>query len=149
MSNETVKTMAPRTWLTEGREKLGMDRQEFGNLCGCSEMLIRWLEEGVTITHPLIAAVIVRVIGGTVAQYNELVHPDRKAKVVPKVKMPGCRDAWKKPKECVECKRVFTPSNRNQIFCNMHCAGRHNQNIRRARVTEELMQEGICQPERA
>lgn len=138
---EEKKQLAERTWMIEGREKLGMDRQEFGDYCGCSEMLIGWLEEGNTITHPLIAAVIVRVIGGTVAQYNELVHPDRRARSVPRVKMPKRRDAWKKPKECLQCGRVFMPSNKAQIFCNMRCAGKHNQNIRRSRETEERKRE--------
>ena len=135
--SEARQPQAARTWLTEGRMKLGMDRQEFAAMCGCSEMLIGWLEDGTTITHPLIAAVIVRAIGGTVAQYNEIVHQDRRAKAVPKVKMPKRPDPWRKPRECPECSKIFAPGNKTQIYCGLRCAGKANRRQIQRRETME------------
>lgn len=81
-----------RTWLIESREKMKLDRREFGRICRCSEYLIAWLENGITVTHPNIAARIVRVVGGNVEQYNELVAECHRKKAVPRVrKMPGER----------------------------------------------------------
>lgn len=82
----TDKKTEPRTWLIEGRKRMGLDRREFARICRCSERLIAWLEGGVTITHPNIAARIVRIVGGTVDQYNQLVAQCHQAKAVPMVK---------------------------------------------------------------
>ena len=92
---EEKKQMAKRTWLTEGREKLGLSVKDFANMCACSERLIIWLEDGSSITHPLIAAVIVRAIHGNVGQFNQLVHATRRAKAIPRVKMPKY-EPWRK-----------------------------------------------------
>lgn len=77
------KKIEPRTWLTEGRERLGLDRKLFGMVCGASEVLMTWLEEGLTITHPNIATRIVRTLGLGVDRYNEIVHPEHHAEVLP------------------------------------------------------------------
>jgi len=83
-----------RTWLINGREALGLDRQAFGVKCDCSDRLIWMLEETGTITHPQIAAAIIRLIGGSVDQYNDLVDKSHHARVVPKVKQPKGRGKW-------------------------------------------------------
>ena len=82
---EPKKVLIPRTWLIKEREKRGMDRQEFGNACGCSAKLIEFLELG-TPTHPQIAAAIARYLGGDVEKYNDLVAECHKARVIPKIK---------------------------------------------------------------
>jgi hypothetical protein len=79
-----VKTK-PRKWLIRARERMRLDRQQFGVKCGCSDKLIYMLEETGTITHPQIAAQIVRFIGGDVENYNDLVDDSRRARVVPKI----------------------------------------------------------------
>lgn len=75
-----------RTWIIAGRNRMGLNRREFARICRCSEYLIAWLEDGVTITHPNIAARIVRIVGGTVDQYNQLVAKCHRAKAVPRPK---------------------------------------------------------------
>lgn len=121
---EIEKKITPNTWLTEGREKLGLDRKEFGNMCGCSELLITWLEEGTTITHPLIAAAIVRRIGGNVEQYNRLVHPIRHTGEIPKVRMRKAND-WKVARPCDFCGNGFIPAYKEQRFCSRSCGVHH------------------------
>lgn len=115
-------TISPRTWLTEGRERLGLDRKTFGMACGASEILISWLEDRLTITHPNIAARAVRLIGGTVEQYNSIVHKMHNAKKLPKApKLPGGEVLL--PKKCMWCETAFLGHNKNQRFCSISCAG--------------------------
>ncbi len=123
------KKINPRAWLTEGRERLELDRKLFGMVCGASEVLVTWLEEGLTITHPNIAARCVRAIGGTVEQYNSMVHAMHKAKKLPKApKLLGGEVLL--PKKCMWCGEAFLGHNKNQRFCSISCAGfyRHNHN---------------------
>lgn len=114
------KEQQPREWLKKGREAIGADRLYLGKICGCSEALICWLEDGVTITHPHIAARIVRAIGGTVENYNEIVHKKHRKDKLPKARLKKCKD----PTEgfCEECGKQFWGSKKGQRFCSISCA---------------------------
>ena len=106
MEQKQAKCQKPRAWITKGREKLGLDRKEFGKRVGCSEALIYWLEEGVTITHPNIAARIVRAVGGTVRHYNQLVHKMHKARELPEP-LPARPPEEPIIKKCERCGAEF------------------------------------------
>ena len=121
------KKIEPRTWLTEGRERLGLDRKLFGMVCGANEVLVTWLEEGLTITHPNIAARCVRAIGGTVEQYNSMVHEMHRAKKLPKApKLLGGEVLL--PKKCKWCGVAFLGHNKKQQCCSLSCAGMYRYN---------------------
>lgn len=77
-----------RDWLIEIRRKLGISREGMAKACKCSPYLIEIIEDGGAITHPHIAARIARRYGLPVERYNELVHPDHAARVVPKWREP-------------------------------------------------------------
>lgn len=95
---------------------------------GCSEALIDWLEEGVTITHPNIAARIVRAVGGTVRHYNQLVHKMHKARELPEP--PPARPP-EEPiiKKCERCGAEFVKKYNAQRFCSISCSSynRHKE----------------------
>lgn len=77
-----------RKWMREMREKLGVTREQMAQLCKCSDRLLEIMEDHNAITQPKIAARIARKYGMDVHQYNQLVHPSRKARVLP---------AWREP----------------------------------------------------
>lgn len=83
-----MKKTRQRRWMIEAREARGVDRQQMGMACGCSEELIYLLEETGTVTHPEIAADIARYLGVGVDRYNELVHKSRRAMVIPAKNQP-------------------------------------------------------------
>ena len=119
------KKTEPRAWLTEGREKLGLDRQAFGVKVGCSEKLIDILEDGNGITHPHIAARIVHLIGGGAKRLNQLVHESHRAKKLPPAP-PLLEDADDEIERwCMQCGKAYVPSGAGQRFCSISCAGRY------------------------
>lgn len=77
-----------RKWMIALREKLGIDRERMATLCKCTPGLLELLEEHNAITQPKIASRIAHRYGMDVEQYNQLVHPEKKAKVLP---------AWRNP----------------------------------------------------
>lgn len=117
--------------MTEGREKLGMTRLEFGQICGCSETLITWLEDGVTITHPNIAARIVHTVGGTVEQYNGMIAAQHRTDKLPKVKSARHRTV-PFSKNCEKCGERFIAYNKTIRFCCRSCANSANRAMRGA-----------------
>lgn len=78
----------PRKWMRKMREALGIEREKMAVACKCSDKLLEIMEEHGAITLPGIACRIARRYGMDVHQYNTLVHPDKKARVLP---------AWKEP----------------------------------------------------
>lgn len=116
-----AKCQAPRKWMIKGREKLGLSRIELGKSVGCSEKLIEMLEDGATITHPNIAARIAHKLGGTVRQYNQIVHRMHRVKELPEVeKIKPNEDAM--VRECPQCKRKFLAKSNTQRYCGVVCA---------------------------
>lgn len=121
MERKQAKCQKPRTWIRKGREKLGLAPKEFGKRVGCSEALVDLLEEGVTITHPNIAARIVHAVGGTVRHYNQLVHKMHKAKELPPAP-PLKAQAGPMVRECDMCGNTFIARTHSQRFCSISCA---------------------------
>lgn len=77
-----------RKWMKDMRQALGIPRANMARACKCSDYLLEIMEEYGAITHPDIASRIARRYGMDVHQYNQLVHPDRKARVLPAFKEP-------------------------------------------------------------
>ena len=69
--------------MTEARAALGMDRETLGAKAKSGTKIIKMLEEESAITYPNIAARIVRTLGLGVDRYNEIVHPEHHAEVLP------------------------------------------------------------------
>lgn len=141
MDQKQAKSMKPRKWLTKGREKLGLSRFEFGQIAGCCEGLIGWLEEGTTITHPHIAARIVHAIGGNVRQYNSLIHQSHWKKELPKAR-PVKQQCMLVKKKCEECGEEFETYRSAQRFCSINCSTKNAHKVRKER--EQLNDEKKC-----
>lgn len=77
-----------RDWMRDMRNALGITREKMARACKCSEYLLEIIEEQGAITLPGVASRIARCYGMDVHQYNQLVHPDRKARVLPAFKDP-------------------------------------------------------------
>lgn len=77
-----------RQWMIDMRNALGLSREKMARACKCSEKLLQIIEDFSAITQPKIAARIARMYGMDVHQYNLLVHPERRARVLP---------AWRDP----------------------------------------------------
>lgn len=82
-----VDKIKRREWLIVARERRGMSPQDLAIRAGCSEELINRLEDAGYITHPNIAARIVRVLRlnnqTAVRRYNELVNEIHRADKLP------------------------------------------------------------------
>lgn len=76
-----------REWLIARREKLGYTREALAALCGCSAGLIRIVEEG-GVTHPRIAARLIRRCGLGLDAYNAIVPRERQADMLPSALPP-------------------------------------------------------------
>lgn len=136
MEQKQAKCQKPRTWISKGREKLGLDRKEFGKVAGCCERLIEDLEGGITITHPNIAARIVRAVGGTVKHYNQIVHRIHKAKELPDAP-PLKAQAAPMVRECKRCGVTYIAKTHSQLFCSISCASYYAHKERKERKGKE------------
>lgn len=83
-----MNTIKPRIWLIKAREKRGLDRQQLGKLCDCSEELIYGLEQLQWITHPQIAVRIAHVLRLRVKQYEHLVDERHHTGKLPEIEYP-------------------------------------------------------------
>lgn len=96
MSRDGTGRRRRRAWLIARREKLGYTREALAALCGCSAGLIRIVEEG-GVTHPRIAARIIRRCGLGLDAYNAIVPGERRSDILPAA-LPPPRDedfTWK------------------------------------------------------
>ena len=97
-----------RKWMKEMRMKLGLSREKMAAACQCSKYLLEIMEDNGAITLPGIASRIAHRYGMDVHQYNDLVSPDRRARVLPAYKNPpGDKDfTWSKYYEEHVCREV-------------------------------------------
>lgn len=96
MSMEGSGRRRRRSWLIARREKLGYTREELAALCGCTAGLVRIVEEG-GVTHPRIAARLIRRCGLGLDAFNAIVPVERRADMLP-IALPPPRDedfTWK------------------------------------------------------
>lgn len=112
-----------------------MDRRTFGQKVGASETLLCILEAG-GITHPNIAARIIHEIGGTVNEYNQIVHKTHRAKKLPKAEPIMVKEtSWSMV--CPTCKKGFIAYRKGQIYCSISCSSKNMQKERKKKKEKE------------
>lgn len=84
----------PRPWMKEIREGMGLTRKQMAKKCQCSADMLRMLEDDGEITVPGIVSRIAAGYGLTLDQYNDLVHPGRRATELPPPSPPPKWDPY-------------------------------------------------------
>ena len=83
-----------REALIEKRKAKGLTRVQMAAKCKCTERLIVGIEEDDWITHPKIAAWLAKGYGFGIRMFNQLVHEDRREKVLPEPEEPPKLSNW-------------------------------------------------------
>ena len=87
--------MMMRKWMIDLRRKKGMSSGIAAIKAHCSPKLLEYLEHEESITHPICAARIATVYGMNVDQYNDIVHENHRADVLPDPAPLPTDDSWR------------------------------------------------------